>query len=87
MGEMQIMPKSQEFGRGFPVTRQEFGRGFPVTRQEFGRGWPQAAPQEFGRGWPQVVPLQFGGRIPFVDEGWRSPRREIPPSGSAPSFH
>ena len=90
MAEMQNLSESQEFGRwGQPVPAQEFGRGFPqVTPQEFGKGWPQVTPQEFGKGWPQVTPQEFGrGAIPFADQGWRSPWREAPPSGSRPAFH
>ena len=75
MAEMQVLSESQEFGRW----------GQPVPAQEFGRGWPKAMPVEFGRGFPQQQ--QFGGRIPFVDQGWRSPWREAPPSGSRPAFH
>ena len=89
MTEMQVLSESQEFGRwGLALSAQEFGRGWPQgTPQEFGR-WGRLAPaQEFGRTWPQAMPEQFGGRIPLVDKGWRSPGREIPPSGSRPLVH
>jgi hypothetical protein len=63
---------------------------------EFGKTWPQAAPQhlaagrwgqplpsmEFGGCFPQPAPQDFGGRIPFIDQGWRSPRMPFPPGGS-----
>ena len=82
MAEMQVLSESQEFGRwGQPIPAQEFGRTWPQPMsQEFGR-WGQPVPaQEFGKGFPQAMPQQFGGRIPFVDEGWRSPRLPFPPS-------
>jgi len=75
MAEMQILSESQEFGRW----------GQPAPAHEFGRGWPRVTPQEFGRGFPQQQ--KFGGRIPFADQGWRSPWREAPPSASRPVFH
>jgi hypothetical protein len=55
--------------------------------QDFGR-WGEPAPaQEFGRGFPQATPQQFGGRIPFAEQGWRSPSREVPPSTARPYLH
>lgn len=77
MAEMQVLTESQEFGRGFPR----------ITPQEFGKGFPQVVPFQFGGRIPQTLPQEFGGRIPFIDQGWRSPWREIPPSGSARLLH
>jgi len=55
--------------------------------QEFGRWGRQTSLQEFGGRIPQVLPQDFGGRIPYVDQGWRSPRRTLPPSGSHVLIH